>query len=201
MLRVGLTGGLATGKSHVGAYLVEMGCHLLKADELGHQAMEPGGGAFDEVVRRFGRPILTASGEIDRRALGALAFSSPEKLASLNSIIHPLVIRAEQEWYEHLGQTDPDAIGVVEAAILIETGSYKRFDKIILTVCRREQQIARAMRRDRLSRQEIEARMSRQMSLDEKRKFADYVVDTSGDRRAALIQTRRVYEQLRSLKP
>ncbi|HPT26916.1 MAG TPA: dephospho-CoA kinase [Bryobacteraceae bacterium] len=201
MLRVGLTGGLATGKSHVGAYLVEMGCHLLKADELGHQAMEPGGGAFDEVVRRFGRPILTASGEIDRRALGTLAFSSPEKLASLNSIIHPLVIRAEQEWYEHLGQTDPDAIGVVEAAILIETGSYKRFDKIILTVCRREQQIARAMRRDRLSRQEIEARMSRQMSLDEKRKFADYVVDTSGDRRAALIQTRRVYEQLRSLKP
>jgi dephospho-CoA kinase len=201
MLRVGLTGGLATGKSHVGAYLVEMGCHLLKADELGHRAMEPGGGAFDDVVRAFGPAILNQAGGIDRRALGAIVFADPKSLALLNSIVHPLVIRTEETWYEQLERTDPDGIGIVEAAILIETGSYKRFDRIILTVCEREQQIVRAMRRDKMSRQEIETRLSRQMDLDEKRKYADFVVDTSGDRQAALIQTRHVYEQLRSVKP
>lgn len=201
MLRVGLTGGLATGKSHVGADLVEMGCHLIKADELGHQALEPGGGAFDAVVGAFGSKILDQAGGIDRRALGEIVFKDPSQLALLNSFVHPVVIRAEQNWYAKLGQENPDAIGIVEAAILIETGSYKRFHKIILTICDREQQIERAMRRDRLSRQEIETRLSRQMSLDEKRKYADFIVDTSGDKNATLTQTRRVYEQLRSLMP
>lgn len=201
MLRVGLTGGLATGKSHVGAYLVEMGCHLIKADELGHQALEPGGGAFEAVVGAFGSKILDQAGGIDRRALGEIVFKDPSQLSLLNSFVHPVVIRAEQNWYAKLGQENPDAIGIVEAAILIETGSYKRFHKIILTVCDREQQIERAMRRDRLSRQEVETRLSRQMSLDEKRKYADFIVDTSGDKNATLTQTRRVYEQLRSLMP
>ncbi len=197
MLRVGLTGGLATGKSHVGAYLEQMGCHVLKADELGHKAIEPGGGAFDGVVRAFGPGILDESGMIDRRTLGAVVFEDPEKLALLNSLVHPVVIRAEELWYAGVAQRYPGGIGVVEAAILIETGSYKRFDKIILTVCEREQQIARAMKRDRLSRKEVELRLSRQMPLEEKRKFADFVVDTSGDKTATLIEARRVYEQLR----
>lgn len=201
MLRVGLTGGLATGKSHVGAYLVEMGCHLIKADELGHQALDPGGGAYEVVVKAFGSRILDPAGGIDRRALGEIVFSDPDKLAELNSFVHPVVISAEQEWYGKLEREDPHGIGLVEAAILIETGSYKRFHKIILTVCDREQQIERAMRRDRLSRQEIEARLSRQMSLDQKRGYADFIVDTSGDKQATLKQTRRVYEQLRSLMP
>lgn len=199
MLRVGLTGGLATGKSHVGEYLAGMGCHLIKADELGHQALERGGGAFEEVVQAFGPQIQDQSGAIDRRALGEIVFENPAQLNLLNSIVHPVVIGAEQRWFEELEREDPNGIGIVEAAILIETGSYRRFQKIILTVCDREQQIERAMRRDRLSRQEIEARLSRQMSLDEKRKYADYIVDTSGDRQSTLIQARRVYEQLRSV--
>ncbi len=197
MLRVGLTGGLATGKSHVGAFLERMGCHLLKADELGHRAIQQGGGAFNEVVRAFGREILDKSGVIDRRRLGAVVFKDPEKLALLNSLVHPVVIRAEESWYAGVSQRDPGGIGVVEAAILIETGSYARFDKIILTVCEREQQIARAMKRDRLSRKEVEIRLSRQLPLEEKRKFADFVVDTSGDKTATLIAARRVYEELR----
>jgi dephospho-CoA kinase len=199
MLRVGLTGGLATGKSHVGAYLVQMGCHLLKADELGHEAILPGGGAFDSAVRAFGAGILDETGAIDRRALGAVVFNDPEKLALLNSLVHPVVIRAEEAWYEEISLKDAGGIGVVEAAILIETGSYKRFDKIILTVCEREQQIVRAMKRDRLSRKEVEIRLSRQMPLEEKRKFADFVVDTSGDKTATLTEAQRVYEELRRI--
>jgi len=201
MLRVGLTGGLATGKSHVGEYLAGMGCHLMKADEIGHQALEPGGGAFSEVISAFGREILNQAGEIDRRALGEIVFKDTGQLALLNSLVHPVVIGAEQEWYEQLEREDPNGIGIVEAAILIETGSYKRFQKIILTVCDPEQQIERAMSRDRLSRREVEARLSRQMSLDEKRKHADFIVDTSGDKNETLIQTRRVYKQLRSMMP
>ncbi|MBA3973148.1 MAG: dephospho-CoA kinase [Candidatus Solibacter sp.] len=200
MLRVGLTGGLATGKSHVGAYLEQMGCHLLKADELGHKALLRGGAAFEAVVSHFGAGVLDDAGEIDRKALGAVVFDDPEKLALLNSIIHPVVIRAEEGWFEGVSIVDPGGIAVVEAAILIETGSYKRFDRIILTVCAREQQIARAMKRDGSSREEVEARLMRQMSLDEKRKYADHVVDTSGDKAATELETRRVYEELRRVK-
>jgi dephospho-CoA kinase len=200
MLKVGLTGGLATGKSHVGSYLEQMGCHLLKADELGHKALLIGGGAYEEVVERFGTGILDSAGEIDRKALGAIVFEDPEKLSLLNSIIHPVVIRAEERWLEAISRRDPEGIAVVEAAILIETGSYKRFDRIILTVCTREQQIERARRRDGLTRSEVEARLMRQMSLDEKKKYADYVVDTSGDKAATQLDTRRVYEELRGVK-
>ncbi|MBE0659052.1 MAG: dephospho-CoA kinase [Bryobacteraceae bacterium] len=200
MLRVGLTGGLATGKSHVGAYLEQMGCRLLKADELGHKALLRGGAAFEAVGSHFGAGVLDDAGEIDRKTLGALVFADPEKLAALNSIIHPVVIGAEEEWFEGVSTVDSEGIAVVEAAILIETGSYKRFDRIILTVCTREQQIERAIKRDGLSREEVEARLMRQMSLAEKRKFADYVVDTSGDKLATQLETRRVYEELRRVK-
>lgn len=200
MLKVGLTGGLATGKSHVGSYLEQMGCHLLKADELGHKALLRGGGAYEAVAGRFGAGILDSVGEIDRKALGAVVFEDPEKLALLNAIIHPVVIRAEEDWFEAVSKQDPEGIAVVEAAILIETGSYKRFDRIILTVCTREQQIERAMKRDRLTREQVESRLMRQMSLDEKRRYADYVVDTSGDRLETLAETRRVYGEMRRVK-
>lgn len=200
MLRVGLTGGLATGKSHVGAYLEQMGCHLLKADELGHKALLRGGGAFEGVVSRFGAGILDAEGEVDRKALGAVVFDDPERLALLNSIIHPVVIQAEEDWLALVSKRDPEGIAVVEAAILIETGSYKRFDRIILTVCTREQQIERAMKRDGLTRDAVEVRLMRQMSLEEKRTYADFVVDTSGDKTATQLETRRVYEELRRVK-
>jgi dephospho-CoA kinase len=200
MLKVGLTGGLATGKSHVDAYLAQFGCRLLKADELGHRAMQPGVAAFERILKEFGPAILGPEGSIDRRALGAIVFADAQKLAALNAIVHPVVIQAEEEWYSAIASEDPGAIGVVEAAILIETGSYKRFDKIVLTVCARHQQIERAMKRDGLSREEVEARLSRQMPLEEKRKFADYVVDTSGEKEDTLAATRRVFEELRRVK-
>jgi len=199
MLRVGLTGGLASGKSFVGETLRELGCFLVKADELGHSVLLPGGEAYEEVIREFGRGILDEEGRIDRRRLGGLVFDNPERLERLSAIIHPLVIRREEELIAQAEAEDPHGIAVVEAAILIETGSYRRFQKLILAVCSEAEQIERAMRRDHLSREEVLARLRRQMPLEEKKKYADYIVDTSGPKEYTVEQTRRVYENLRRL--
>jgi dephospho-CoA kinase len=197
MLKVGLTGGLACGKSFVGEALAELGCLLIQADELGHQVLAPGGEAYDEVVREFGREILTETGEIDRRALATQVFGTPERLARLNAIVHPPVVRREKELIARFETVAPNGIAVVEAAILIETGSYKRFDRMILVTCREEQQIERAMRRPAAGREDVVARISRQMPLDEKRKYADFVIDTSGEKEDTLRQTRAVFDALR----
>jgi dephospho-CoA kinase len=130
--------------------------------------------------------------------LAGKVFGNPERLALLNRFVHPAVISLEEDWFTHISAVDPNGIAVVEAAILIETGSYKRFDKLILTTCQPEQQIERAMRRG-LTREEALARVSRQMSLEEKRKYADYVIDTSGTKDNTLEQTREVHRSLRSL--
>lgn len=175
-----------------------MGCHLIQADELGHKVLERGGAAYDDVLGAFGGDILEESGEIDRRKLGGLVFGNPERLALLNGFVHPAVVRMEEEWFARISAADPQGIAIVEAAILIETGSYRRFDKLILTTCETGQQVERAMRRG-LSREEALARLSRQMPLEEKRKFADYVIDTSGTKESTLQQARVVYGALRSL--
>lgn len=198
MLKVGLTGGLATGKSLVGAALEEMGCYLIKADELGHEVLLPGGEAYEDVVREFGEGILNPDGTINRKRLGTIVFAEPKRLDALNRLVHPPVIRREEEFMARVAARDPKAIVVVEAAILIETGSYKRFDTIILAVCGEEQQVERAVLRDGTDPEEVRARIRRQMPLDEKRKFASYVIDTSGSKDDTLRQTRAVYNFLRS---
>jgi dephospho-CoA kinase len=197
MLRVGLTGGLACGKSFVGEALREMGCLLVQADELGHEVLLPGGEAYDGVVAEFGRDILNAAGEIDRRALAAQVFGTPERLARLNALVHPPVLRREEELIAEFARREPDGIAVLEAAILIETGSWRRFDKIILVTCLEEQQVERAMRRQGAVLEDVMARLGRQMPLEEKRKYADFVIDTSREKGDTLRQTRAVYEALR----
>ena len=191
MLNVGLTGGLATGKSSVGRTLAGLGCYLIKYDEIGHQVIEPGGEAHDAVLSEFGT--------VDRRLLGARVFADPALLARLNALVHPPArararALAEAFWREH-----PDGIAVTEAAILIETGSYKDYDKLIVAVCRPEQQVERAMARDGLSRTEVLDRLSRQMPIEDKVKYADYVIDTSGTKERTLEQTQSVYNALRSM--
>jgi dephospho-CoA kinase len=200
MLRVGLTGGLACGKSFVGEALAGCGCLLIQADELGHQVLAPGGEAYDNVVKEFGGEILMQNGEIDRRALAARVFGAPDRLARLNALVHPPVVRREDELIAEFAARNPHGIAVVEAAILIETGSYKRFDRIILVTCSEEQQVERAMRRDGARAEDVRARLSRQMPLAEKRKFADFVIDTSGEKEDTLRQTRAVYEALRRIE-
>lgn len=200
MIRAGLTGGLACGKSFVGRVLADLGCHVVQADELGHQVLSPGGEAYASVVETFGPGILDEAGGIDRKRLAAEVFQDAEKLAKLNAIVHPAVIRLEEEFVAAVAGREPDGIAVVEAAILIETGSYRRFDCVILAVCSEEQQIQRAMHRDGIPRDAVEARLRRQMPLDEKRKYADYIIDTSGTKENTVEQTRQVYESLRSLR-
>ncbi len=201
MLKVGLTGGLACGKTFVGEELERLGCLLVRADELGHQVLEPGGEAHDDVVREFGPDILDAEGRIDRQALAARVFGNPERLARLNSFVHPAVVRREEKTIAAFAAGHPEGIAVVEAAILIETGSYKRFDRLILVTCDQEQQIERALRREGASEKDVKARLDRQMPLDEKRKYADFVIDSSGEKAETLRQTQAVYEALRRIEP
>lgn len=199
MIRVGLTGGLACGKSVVGKTLEDLGCHLIQADELGHEVLLADGEAYRPVVAEFGGSILDDAGAIDRRKLASIVFADPAKLAKLSAIIHPAVGRLQRKITKEIAENDPDAIVVVEAAILVETGSYKNFDKLIVAACRPEQQVERAMQRDGHSREEVEARLGRQLPLDEKIRVAHYIVDTSGTRENTVEQTREVYRSLRSL--
>ena len=200
MLKIGLTGGLACGKSFVGEALASYGCYLIRADELGHEALARGGAAFEPAVAEFGRDILDPSGEIDRRRLAARVFGDAEALARLNRLVHPAVQRREEQLMAEFRAREPQGIAVVEAAILIENGRYKNFDHLILVTCSEEQQVARAIHRGGLDEAEVRARLSRQMPLAEKRKFADFVIDTSGAKQETLRQTRAVYETLRRIE-
>ena len=199
MLRVGLTGGLASGKTFVAHALRDLGCYLIQADELGHQVLLPGAEAHAAVVNEFGAQILDDDGRIDRRRLAALVFHDPARLQKLNSFVHPAVVAREERAIAEIAAHDPQAIVVVEAAILIETGSYKRFDRLIVVMCSRETQIERAIKRDSTTRQEVLARLERQLPLEEKVRLANYVIDTSGTKEETLKQTREVFNSLRSL--
>ena len=199
MLRVGLTGGLASGKSFVGKALSELGCYLIEADELGHQVLLPNGEAYHAVVREFGPEILDGDRRIDRTKLGALVFHNPALLEKLSRLVHPPVQQLQARRIAEIAQRDPQAIVVVAAAILVETGSYKRFDRLIVVTCTLEQQIERAMKRGPYSKEEVLARLSRQLPLEEKVRVADYVIDTSGAKENTLEQVRAVYKSLRSV--
>lgn len=203
MIQVGLTGGLATGKTTVGRILQGLGCHLFVADEAGHRLLAPGGEGVVPVLEAFGAGILSedkSSGgmNIDRRKLGQIVFSDPEALKRLNSILHPLVFASEDRWLAEIRRLDPQGIAVVEAAILIETGSYRRFDKIIVTWCPQETLLRRAKERSGWSEEEVKQRLARQMPLEEKLSYADYRIDTSGSMAETIQQTEAVYASLRS---
>jgi dephospho-CoA kinase len=199
MLRVGLTGGLASGKSFAGHALRDLGCHLIEADELGHQVLLPGAEAYDAVIQEFGQEIVDEAGIIDRHKLGERVFGQPELLAKLSSLVHPPVTERQERMIAEIVRTDPAAIIVVEAAILVETGSYKKFDRLIVVVCTVEQQMERAMKRGTYTKEEVLARLSRQLPLEEKVRVADYVIDSSGTKENTLEQVRVLYGSLRSL--
>lgn len=194
MLRVGLTGGVACGKSTVGAMLAERGAHFLRADTLAHQLYEPGAPAYDAVVHAFGREILNPDGTINRAELANLAF--PDRIGELNAIVHPAVIEAQNRWMSEAEAADPDGIAVVEAALLIEAGAHKDFDYIIVVTCPFEQKVVRYAQRAGVSREvargEVERRAAAQFSDEEKARAADFVIDNSG----ALEETERRVEEV-----
>jgi len=194
MLRVGLTGGIATGKSTVGIMFIELGCHLIDSDRITHELFQPGQPVYESVVQAFGDRILACDGRIDRKILGEIVFSDPQARSKLNALVHPAVIQRQREWLNEMEAKDPGGIGIVDAALMIEVGTYKNYDKVIVVTSRPEIQKQRLRARSRLSDEEIEARIRSQMSLEEKTKHADFVIDSSGD----LAETRRQVAEVNS---
>ncbi|MGD0215591.1 MAG: dephospho-CoA kinase [Terriglobales bacterium] len=209
MLKLGLTGGIASGKSAVGEMFVKLGAHLIQADAVAHWLMEPGRPVYDEVVRRFSCEILNPDGTINRPRLAEAAFGTssgisggaPPRVKELNEIVHPAVIDRENEWMEEIGRRDPNAIAIVEAALILEAGAGDRFDRLIVVTCRPEQRILRFARRLGISedaaRSEVTRRMAAQISDDEKVEAADFVIDNSGSLEATEQQVQRVFASLR----
>lgn len=182
MLRVGLTGGVACGKSTVGKMLAEHGAHFLKADTLAHRLYEPGEHTYYAVVERFGREILNCDGTINRARLANAAF--PDRIAELNAIVHPAVIDAQNRWMVECERADPAGTAVVEAALIVEAGAARDFDKLIVVTCPLKQKIERYANRAKISTEEARAevlrRSSAQLPDEEKARHADYVIDNSG---------------------
>jgi dephospho-CoA kinase len=168
-------------------------------DDLGHAVEQPGAEAYEGIVREFGPEILNPDGTINRHKLAAEVFDKPDRLEKLNAVVHPLVRQKAAALEAEFFARSPDGIAVTEAAILIETGSFRDYDRLILAACGQEQQVERAMARDGVSREEVLIRLARQMPLEQKMKYANYVIDTSGTKEHTREQTRAVYEKLRSL--
>jgi dephospho-CoA kinase len=199
MLRVGLTGSIAVGKSYVSGVFAELGCRVLDADETAREVVAPGAPALSDVVAAFGSEVLQSDGTLDRARLGALVFADPDKRARLNAILHPYIIARQDERLREWESEQPNAIAIVDAALMIESGGYKRFDRLIVVHCRAEVQLERLMARSNLSRDEAEQRVAAQMPQEEKKKFADYLIDTSEGFDSARVRTIEVYQELRSV--
>ncbi|HEY2976242.1 MAG TPA: dephospho-CoA kinase [Pyrinomonadaceae bacterium] len=196
MLRVGLTGSIGVGKSFVSGVLADLGCRVLDADETAREVVTPGSPALRDVVAAFGTGMIRDDGSLDRPKLGAVVFTDSDKRAELNSILHPYIIAKQDERLRELEAIDPDGIAIVDAALMIESSGYKRFDKVIVVHCRPDVQLERVMARNNLSREEAEKRIGAQMSQEEKMKFADYLIDTSDGFEPARKRAGEVYEEL-----
>lgn len=196
MLRVGLTGGIATGKSYVGKVLQELGCELIDADWVAHAVIEPGQPAYDELIVEFGPTILDAEGRIDRARLGAIVFADAARRARLNAIVHPRVYETQAVWLSEVAARDPRAIAVIDAALMIETGSYRRFDQLIVVHCRPDLQLARLQERNGLTLEAAQLRIDAQMPNHEKLAYANFVIDTSTSFEETRRQTEAVFHSL-----
>src|SRR5262245_35688048 len=180
MLKVGLTGSIAVGKSYVVSVLAELGCVTFDADKVAHSVMEPGRPAYDDIVREFGNVVLAADASIDRLQLGAIVFADEARRKRLSEIVHPRVIEEQNRLLAAAEAKNPDGIAIIDAALMIESGGYKRFDKLIVVYCDRETQIERLMQRNQITKEDAERRVAAQMSSEEKRRYADYEIDTTG---------------------
>ena len=206
LLKLGLTGGIASGKSAAGEMFVKLGAHLIQADAIAHWLMEPGRPVYEEIVHRFGSSILNSDRTINRSKLAEAAFGRPgspaqPRVQELNAIVHPAVIRHENEWMDDISARDPNAIAIVEAALILEAHTADRFDYLIVVTCEPEQRVQRFARRQGISeadaRAEVARRMAAQIRDEEKVKAADFVIDNSGSLEATETQVRQVFAALR----
>ena len=210
MLKVGLTGGISSGKTVAGEMFVALGAHLVQADRIAHSLMQPGEAVYNEVVRHFGGGILNPDLSVNRAKLAEVAFGpvdAPEgkrasRIEELNRIVHPVVIRSQDEWMREMGRQDPHAVAIVEAALILEAGAGDHFDRLIVVTCNAEQRVTRFAARQKIdleaARKEVLRRMAAQVPDEEKVKAADYVIDNSGSLDATREQVRQVWEKLRA---
>ena len=197
MLIVGLTGGVASGKSLVAKVFQDLGAHIIDADKIVHELLEPGQQAWEEVVKYFGPEIVFPDKTIDRRKLGEIVFNDAKKRAWLNQCLHPKVFAVYSARVKHLSAGALHAIIVLDAALLIETGYHKKMDRIVVVYADQEQQMERLTNRDRFSREQALVRIRSQMPLSEKRKQADYVIENTGTREETEQQAREIFQKLK----
>lgn len=199
MLKVGLTGSIAVGKSFVLSVFGELGCHVLDADRTARDVVIPGTPGLERIVREFGEGILTAEGALDRPKMASIVFADEEKRLLLNSIVHPLVFEAQDKWLRDREAEDPDGIAIVDAALMIESGGFRRFEKLIVVWCEPEIQFERLIKRDRMSEDEAKRRIASQMPQEEKKKYADFLIDTTGGFDATRERCGQVHSELLQL--
>jgi len=197
MLFIGLTGGIASGKSLVARVFKDLGAHLIDADRIVHDLLEPGQDACQDVLDHFGSTIALPDNGIDRRKLGEIIFSNAEERAWLNQCLHPRVFAAYTTQVKHVCDHSPHSLIVFDAALLIETGFHRKMDKLVVVYADPEQQIDRLGSRDRYTRDQALARIKTQLPLSEKRGYADYVINNTGTREDAERQAREVFSKLK----
>ena len=195
-LLVGLTGGIATGKSTVSALLRQLGCEIIDADLLAREVVEPGQPALTQIVTEFGRDVVTATGELDRKKLGAIVFANPERRRRLEAITHPAIRDRFLARLDELAEQGFVGLVVFDAAVMIESCNYKNMDRLVVVVTDEATQMARLRGRDGTDVPENQRKISSQMPLADKARLADYVIDNSGTREATAEQVRRVFAAL-----
>ena len=199
MLKVGLTGSIAVGKTCVCGVFDELGCFVLDADQTARDVVGSNTIGLRLIVDNIGKEVLSENGELDRVKLAEIVFNDESKRQLLNSIVHPLVIEAQDKWLGQKEKLAPKGIALVDAALMIESGSYKRFDKLIVVWCGSDLQLKRLMLRDSLSREESLKRIKSQFSQEEKKLYADFLINTTDGFESTRGQTEQIYQRLKTL--
>lgn len=197
MLKVGLTGSIAVGKSFVCDVFRELGCHVLDADQTAREVVKVGTPGLQKIIAEFGSGVITAAGELDRPKMAGIVFADESKRLLLNSIVHPLVFEAQNAWLAEREAEDPHGIAIVDAALMIESGGHRRYDKLIVVWCEPDIQLQRLIARNRLPEDEARKRIDAQMPQAEKKRHADYLIDTSGGFEDTRRRVREVHRKLK----
>jgi dephospho-CoA kinase len=195
----GLTGGMGSGKTTVGKLLQSLGAYVLDADEICRSLVEPGKPAWLETVDLLGNGILRDDQTLDRRKVADIVFKDPEKKKALEAILHPRVMEEEQAIYKDILKNDPGALVIIDAALLIESGNYRQVDKVIVIACDKETQLHRIMAKNTFSREDAQRRLQQQMPLEEKIKFADYVLHNDSGLSELEEKVEALFHQLKQL--
>lgn len=201
MLKVGLTGSIAVGKSFVCEVFAELGCFVLDADVSAREAVAVETEGLRLIVENFGEDVLQPNGELDRIKLGGIVFNDKAKRQLLNSIVHPLVIETQNLWLEKVEAENPSGIAIIDAALMIESGGFERFEKIVVVWCDSDIQLERLMLRNNLSDVEALKRINSQMPQDEKKSYADYLIETTGGFEMTRERVIEVFERLKVFSP